>query len=86
MTDETFDRWIYRDGPIDGENTLYMAASEPNWMRCESSFGMKLVRKFEGLTVEQVGKFYVAALMYKGPEVGFIEKLEAIVSGVEEPQ
>ena len=80
MEQPTFERWVYRDGPKDGAETLYLLASQRDWFRVESVFKLELVKHYEGLTPEQVGEFCVEALRYKGPEAEFLEKLEGIVA------
>jgi len=77
---ETHERWVYRDGSAEGENTVYLVADKPDWFGAESRFKLELVKHFTDLTAEQVSQFYKTALRFRGPEKKFIEKLEGIVT------
>ena len=79
MVKQTYERWVYRDGPTTGENTCYLIADKPDWFRAESRFGLKLVKHFKDLTAEQVGNLYVEAIKFRGPENKLVKRLEQIL-------
>ena len=79
-SNKTYELWVYRDGPKEGKETVYVIAPEEDWMRVQSFFKLELIKQFQGLTEEQGGQFFEAALQFKGPEEKFLENLEGIIN------